>query len=179
MLQCLQNQFLTVLQAYNWDGWLLVKRTTGGQLFTAIGLDGNNSLLHLVYAVVEGQNKSSWKWFIELLKEDIGFTNSYCQTFITDKHKGLVPAIVELYKNFEHRCCITHLYNNFKLKHKGLALKDQLYAAARATTVAEFDEQMKELKKIDKDASAFFDGKPPTQLSKSHFNTYLKTDMLP
>ena len=123
-------------------------------------------------------NKDSWMWFIELLQSDIGFQNSHGWTFISDKQKGLVPALETLCPNSEIRFCVRHLYNNFKLEHKGLTLKEMFYACAKATTVSGFEDEMKKLKEVDENAFKWLVDKPPSQWSKSHFSTFTKTDMV-
>lgn len=85
-----------------------LKRVSKGQLLTAIRVDGKNSIYPLAYVLVKSENKDSCMWFIELLKDDIGFTNSYNWCFITDKQKGLISALQELCPNSEHRC-VMHL----------------------------------------------------------------------
>ena len=42
----------------------------------------------------------------------------------------------------EHRFCVKHIYNNFKLNFKGLELKAALWRCATATTVREFEKRM-------------------------------------
>ncbi|XP_030959394.1 NAC domain-containing protein 41-like [Quercus lobata] len=42
------------------------------------------------------------------------------------KGDGLIPAIETLFPTVEHRYCVKHIYNNFKVDHKGLKLKDAL-----------------------------------------------------
>ena len=42
-----------------------------------------------------------------------------------------------------------HIYNNFKVDHKGLELKDALWRCAGATTIREFERRMQELKDLD------------------------------
>jgi len=37
--------------------------------------------------VVDVENKENWKWFIELLIEDIGVTEGAGLTFMSDQHK--------------------------------------------------------------------------------------------
>lgn len=53
------------------DGCFL-KGPCGGQLLVAIGVDANNCMFSIAYAVVEGENKSSWTWFLKILIEDLG-----------------------------------------------------------------------------------------------------------
>ena len=43
----------------------------------------------------------------------------YC---IYDNQK-LIPTIEMLFSTVEHRFCVKHIYNNFKLNFKGLELK--------------------------------------------------------
>ncbi|KAL0381974.1 UNVERIFIED_CONTAM: hypothetical protein Scaly_0484700 [Sesamum calycinum] len=47
------------------------------------------------------------------------------------------------------RFCVMHLYNNFKLAHKGLGLKMMLWKAAKATRVVDFEKIMNELRGKD------------------------------
>ena len=42
-----------------------------------------------------------------------------------------------------------HIYNNFKVDHKGLELKDALWRCAGATKIREFKRRMQELKDLD------------------------------
>ena len=89
----------------------------------------------LAYAIVEIESKSSWIWFLELLIADLGIQNGLAWVFISDKQKGLIPAMQTVLPNTEHRMCVRHLYNNFRGQHTGLALKHLLWAAVRATTL--------------------------------------------
>ncbi|KAE8668582.1 Detected protein of confused Function [Hibiscus syriacus] len=99
-----------------------------GHLLVVVGVDADDSIYPLAFAVVESENQSSWFWFLELL--------------------GLVEAVEELFPNAEHKTCVRHLYSNFKSNghHKGKTLKDQLWMAARATYVREFEYAMKGMK---------------------------------
>lgn len=38
-----------------------------GQVLTAVGLDGNNSIYPVAYAIVEAETLNSWTWFLECL----------------------------------------------------------------------------------------------------------------
>ena len=41
-------------------------------------------------------------------------------------NQGLIPAMEMLFPIVEHRFCVEHIYNNFKLNFKGLELKAAL-----------------------------------------------------
>ncbi|VVA39544.1 Hypothetical predicted protein, partial [Prunus dulcis] len=92
-----------------------------GQILTTVGVDGNNGYFPVAYAVVDIEN--------------LGITNEKAWVVISDKQKGLVPAIERVLPTAEHMMCVRHLYSNFRASYIGLALKHILWAAARATTV--------------------------------------------
>lgn len=58
-----------------------------GQVLTAVGLDSNNGIYPLAYAIVEAENKSSWSWFLECLGEDLELSTNSNFTFISDRQK--------------------------------------------------------------------------------------------
>ncbi|CAO2173664.1 unnamed protein product [Urochloa humidicola] len=103
-------------------------------------------------AVVEVESKDSWKWFLRTLKEDLGIDNTYSWTIMTDKQKGLIPAVQQVFPDSEHRFCVRHLYSNFQQKFKGEILKNQLWACARSTTVMEWNINMDKMKSLNNDA---------------------------
>ncbi|XP_073067180.1 uncharacterized protein [Primulina eburnea] len=74
-----------------------LKTNIGGKLLTAVGLDPNNNIFPIAYALVEGETKDSWMWFLQLLNNDIGFENEDGWTFMSDKQKGLIPAFENLW----------------------------------------------------------------------------------
>jgi hypothetical protein len=115
------------------DGCFIKGHHTG-QLLTAIGVDPNNQMYPVAYALVESECRETWLWFLELLGVDLEINNSHGIVWITDKQKGLIDAIRELFPHSEHRYCVKHFYNNFKASHKGLMLKQLLWGAAKSTT---------------------------------------------
>ncbi|GMI76239.1 hypothetical protein HRI_001293200 [Hibiscus trionum] len=151
-----------------------------GYLLAAIGIDGNDCIYPLAYVVVESENTSSWSWFFQILEEDLEINNSHHYTFMSDKQKGLIQSISELFPNAERRGCVRHLYSNFKNKKgfTGKALKDALWKAARATYMKEFTDAMHEMKAISEDAFDWMQDKDPRLWSKSHFETHSKFDLL-
>ena len=68
------------------DGCFL-KGPHKGILLIAVGLDPNDQIFPIAYAVVETENKATWKWFLYQLEDDLAITDSSCWTFITDKQK--------------------------------------------------------------------------------------------
>lgn len=98
---------------------------------------------------------------------------------MADKQKGLLQAFQEVIPNASHRFCVRHLHGNLKLAgFVGKAIKDTLWAAAKATTVNGFKDAMAEIKNLDVEAYQWLAEKHPSEWSRSHFNTYSKSDAL-
>ncbi|XP_028097752.1 uncharacterized protein LOC114297512 [Camellia sinensis] len=148
-----------------------------GQLLQAVGLDGNNNSYPLAFAVVEGETKSSWKWFFEILCDTLGWFNKQGVTFMSDKQK-VNASLVEVSPITAHRFCIRLLYTNFRDSFKGVHLKDIVYKATKASYVQAFEAHMEELKEADEDAFNWFVEKPPSTWPKSHFTPTIKSDIL-
>ncbi|KAK8672002.1 hypothetical protein V6N13_110380 [Hibiscus sabdariffa] len=149
-----------------------------GYLLTAVGIDANDCIYPIAYAVVESENMSSWHWFVEILQTDLEIDNSFNICFMSDRQKGLKEVIEDIFPYAEDRKCVRHIYTNFKEKHKGQALKDVVWKAARATYLREFENAMDQLKSLSEAAYIWIKGKNPAQWSRSHFSTRSKCGML-
>jgi len=62
-----------------------LKTKYGGQLLIAVGRDPNDQYFPLAFGIVETECRASWKWFMELLLDDIGKDKRY--VFISDQQK--------------------------------------------------------------------------------------------
>jgi hypothetical protein len=59
-----------------------------------------------------------------------------------------MPAVQEVFPDSEHMFYVRHLYQNFSGSFKGENLKNQLWACARSTTVAQFNTNMEKMKTL-------------------------------
>ncbi|XP_019160632.1 PREDICTED: uncharacterized protein LOC109157166 [Ipomoea nil] len=151
----------------------------GGQLLTAVGIDANDGIFPLAYAIVEGETKQSWIWFLKHVKKDLEISYEHNVAFISDKQKGLIPAFETMFPLANHRFCVQHLHSNMKVAgFQGRAIKDCLWAAARATTINSFTQAMRNIKELDVDVFAWLSDKHPSEWSKSHFSTTPQCDIL-
>ncbi|XP_050877691.1 uncharacterized protein LOC127081480 [Lathyrus oleraceus] len=140
-----------------------LKTKYGGQLLIAVGRDANDQYFPLAFGVVENETKESWRWFIQLLMEDI----------------GLVAVFEELSDTIEHRLCLRHLYANFKKRFGGGALiRDLMMGAAKATYYQAWVQKMNELKNADPNAWTWLMAVPTKSWCKHAFSFYPKCDTL-
>jgi len=65
------------------DGTFLTGKYRG-QILTAIGQDGNNQIVPLAFAFVEGENTESWLWFSGSSREQLCMISRMCASFMTD-----------------------------------------------------------------------------------------------
>ncbi|KAK4382137.1 hypothetical protein Sango_2901700 [Sesamum angolense] len=79
-----------------------LKGPHGGILLTAVGVDPNNNLFPIAYAVVSKECRETWEWFLILLKHDLDIVRQDEYTFMSDKQKGLIQAFEEV---FPARAC--------------------------------------------------------------------------
>ncbi|KAE8659225.1 hypothetical protein F3Y22_tig00116964pilonHSYRG00366 [Hibiscus syriacus] len=77
-----------------------------GYLLAAVGIDVNGGIYTIAYAIVESENQYSWLWFLEILGRDLDIDNSYGWCFMSDRQKGFVEAVAELFPDAEARNCI-------------------------------------------------------------------------
>ncbi|XP_031095153.1 uncharacterized protein LOC115999443 [Ipomoea triloba] len=158
-----------------------LKTKTGGQLLTAVGIDANDSIFPIAYAIVEGENKISWAWFLWLLKKDLEIDASLENdlTFMSDKQKGFIEAFEGTMPGVTHRFCVRHLHSNMRVAgFTSNPVKDSLWKAARACTVNSFRAALQELRIVDEGAFAWLADKHPSEWSRSHFTTTPHCDIL-
>ncbi|XP_062164888.1 uncharacterized protein LOC133871456 [Alnus glutinosa] len=157
----------------------LLKGVYKGQLMEAVGRDANNNMYPISMVVVEAETKDSWSWFLEALLANLGPSGVRRWTFISDRQKGLVPSLMEVCPNAEHRICVQHLYANFwNDGHQGVLLKDLLWRAAASYTQNEFYAVMEELKGLNLPAYEYLSKVDLATWCKGWFNTYAKCDLL-
>ncbi|XP_038896617.1 uncharacterized protein LOC120084878 [Benincasa hispida] len=103
-----------------------------GKLLTALSVDANGHIFSLAFAIVEGDNSSSWSWFLWALREYV--TQREGIYLISDRYKGILAAInnEEIGWNEPrayHRYCLRHVASNFNTRYKSKQLKNLVFKA--------------------------------------------------
>ncbi|XP_021771013.1 uncharacterized protein LOC110735155 [Chenopodium quinoa] len=104
-----------------------------GTLLVATGVDGNFQVFPLAFALVEGENISSWSWFMSCLRDRVTQRDGLCVIF--DRHAGIIAAMNDLNIGFTqprayHRFCVRHLASNLKSHVRSTITRDTFKAAA-------------------------------------------------
>ncbi|XP_021999683.2 uncharacterized protein LOC110897130 [Helianthus annuus] len=148
-----------------------------GQILTAVGIDSNNGIYPVAYALVEAETLSSWTWFLECLGDDIRLCSQSNFTFISDRQKGLIPALTKVFPTAEHRYCLRHIHENMT-NWRGQLFKDMLWKCAISTTPQHYDKAMKEIQEQDQGLYDWLIKIPPKHWSRAHFSGRAKSDVL-
>uniref|UniRef100_A0A453FFS2 MULE transposase domain-containing protein n=1 Tax=Aegilops tauschii subsp. strangulata TaxID=200361 RepID=A0A453FFS2_AEGTS len=155
-----------------------LKTQYGGVLLSAVGMDPNDCIIPVAHAVVQSEDTKAWRWFLTALKQDLGIHNTDLWTIMSDKQKGLLKAVKELFPLSPHRFCVRHLWQNFNKNFKGEALKNQLWKCARSTTEGRFRENMNQMLVLSKEAHDWLDELDPKTWVRAYQNDFPKCDVL-
>ncbi|XP_069154454.1 uncharacterized protein [Solanum lycopersicum] len=103
------------------------------KLLIAVGIDENDNILPLAFAIVDKESKEAWKWFFKNLSAHvIKDREDIC--VISDRAKGILTSLQELRRFQEprvfHRYCIRHLKSNFQSRFPNKDLSRLMWRAA-------------------------------------------------
>ncbi|XP_059626731.1 uncharacterized protein LOC132269519 isoform X2 [Cornus florida] len=141
-----------------------------------MSMDGNSQMFPVAIAVVECETRDSWEWFMGELMDAVGPYNDI--SFISDRQKGLVETFERMMEGSDHRFCVRHLYENFKLRFKGQQLKIQLWEAARAYTEVDFQQHVTKMRELNVEAHDWLTKVPVHLWSRSAFTDTSKNDLV-
>ena len=85
---------------------------------------------------------------MEKLYEQSGCNQGEGLCFMSDRQKGILNALEQVFPLALKRYCYRHIYANFKMKFPGLLLKKTFWRAYSSPNCTEFNEKMEKLKAI-------------------------------
>ncbi|CAI9295760.1 unnamed protein product [Lactuca saligna] len=139
------------------------------ELLCVVGRDANNGIYPIAWAVVCVENKENWRWFLDLLIDDLGLNLGYGYNVISDQHKGMIEVVKELLPYVEHRQCAKHISQNLRKRYIGAQYESIFWKACKATTEVDFKVAMKELEVLDPSAHQYLMDKDPKTWSRAYF----------
>ncbi|XP_027346434.1 uncharacterized protein LOC113858142 [Abrus precatorius] len=98
-------------------------------LLIATTQDGNNCVLPIAFAIVEGETLSAWECFLSMIRLHVTNKSGIC--LISDRHQSIKGAVANSHigwqpPNAYHVYCIRHIASNFNHRFKNIALKKEL-----------------------------------------------------
>ncbi|XP_023739032.1 uncharacterized protein LOC111887041 [Lactuca sativa] len=134
------------------------------------GRDANNQVYPIAWAVVNVENKNNWKWFLDLVNDDLGLQGAKGVCVISDQHKGLVEASKDIRPYVEHRQCARHIYANFRKVYSGVQFRNMFWAAAKSNIEGDFKFNMERIREISSAAYDHTMAREPTSWCKAYFS---------
>ena len=110
-----------------------------GKLLVTMATE-NNKVFPLAFAVVDCESRSSWRWFLQCLRDTIGDVipdKGMC--IISDQHLSIKNAIANCPRGVDgrtrvfHRYCLRYVANNFNTHFQNSTLKSAVLKARYAT----------------------------------------------
>ncbi|KAH0641880.1 hypothetical protein KY290_033495 [Solanum tuberosum] len=141
------------------------------KLLIAVGVDGNDNILPLAFAIVDKESKVAWKWFFRKLSTHvIKDREDIC--IISDRAKGILTSLSELWQFQEprafHRFCLRHLKSNFQSQFPNRDLSNLMWRAATAHQVRKFEALMWEIQEENREAYEYLMRIPLNKWTVSH-----------
>jgi len=96
----------------------------------------------------------NWLWFLTHLRNVLQTHTTHLfgpesLVFLSDRQKGLIQAVEQLFPDSPHGFCLRHLEDNMHRSFKNAELKGLLWKAARATTETAFNQALNEMRSIN------------------------------
>ncbi|KAH0730616.1 hypothetical protein KY289_001804 [Solanum tuberosum] len=141
------------------------------KLLIAVGIDGNDNILPLAFAIVDKESKEAWKWFFRNLSAHV-IKSRQDVCVISDRAKGILTSLHELRRFQEprafHRFCIRHLKSNFQSKFPNKNLSRLMWRASSAHQVKKFESLMWQIREENVEAHEYLMEIPLDKWTVSH-----------
>jgi hypothetical protein len=119
-------------------------------LMMAAAVDPEDQIVPMAFALAEGENNSSWSWFMRLLRTQVlGASRTIC--LILDRHAEILHAAgedIEGFPSLVHRWCMRHFVANFWRRQRKKEVSDMVKALCCVRIEYQFKEKIRELDKV-------------------------------
>lgn len=95
----------------------------------AVAQDGNNKIFPIAFAIVEGETKEAWSFFLKNLRQHVTPQENIC--LISDRHVSIKSAYDDPQNGWHdaptsHVYCVRHIAQNFMRSFKDGELKKKV-----------------------------------------------------
>ncbi|XP_025685012.1 uncharacterized protein [Arachis hypogaea] len=113
-----------------------------GCLLVAVSQDGNNNIVSIAFAIVEGETSDAWHFFLSNLRQHVVTRDGV--RLISDRHKSINAAVARSNRAWSpprafHMFCIRHIESNFLRKFKAPYLQKLVVNIGYSRTVREYE----------------------------------------
>ncbi|RYR13244.1 hypothetical protein Ahy_B04g070342 isoform A [Arachis hypogaea] len=137
--------------------WLAKQKVDGthlygkykGCLLVAVSQDGNNNIVPIAFAIVEGETSDAWHFFLSNLRQHVVTRDSV--GLISDRHESINAAVERSNGAWSpprafHMFCIRHIESNFLRKFKAPYLQKLVVNIGYSRTVREYEVRYQRLR---------------------------------
>ena len=142
-----------------------IKTAVGGTLLIVCFRNGNKELQIVACGVVSIENEENWSWFLKFVLEKLEIPPAFV---ISDRDKGLLPAMTKVAPGIHHFYCYRHMMENFNKKFKSKLLRNLAWQLGRARSEQEFEASKMELKSAKAEALQWLEDIPLEKWSVCH-----------
>ncbi|RYR37533.1 hypothetical protein Ahy_A09g042411 [Arachis hypogaea] len=129
-----------------------------GCLLVAVSQDGNNNIVPIVFAIVEGETSDAWHFFLSNLRQHVVTRDGV--GLISDRHESINAAVERSNGAWSpprafHMFCIRHIESNFLRKFKAPYLQKLVVNIGYSRTVREYEVRYQRLREQNIQVSCF------------------------
>ncbi|XP_015954825.1 uncharacterized protein LOC107479198 [Arachis duranensis] len=137
-----------------------------GCLLVAVSQDGNNNIVPIAFAIVEGETSEAWHFYLSNLRQHVVTRDGV--GLISDRHNSIRAAIACSNGAWSpprafHMFCIRHIESNFLRKFKAPYLQKLIVNIGYSRTVREYETRYQRLRERGEAYTNWLDRIPPEQ----------------
>ena len=102
-------------------------------------------------------NKKNWRWFLAAIRRHFPGFQAEDSAFISDRDKGLLPAVDRVFPHTPHAYCCWHLAENIGLRWPRSSCKRLFWSAAYAKTEQKYLDAMEKIKIVSVDCHSYLE----------------------
>lgn len=146
-----------------------------GVLLGACGMDADNRLLSVAYAIVSSEKNEEWSWFLEKVRDCLGGLRP---VIMSERHPEIIAGVEQVFGKENHAYCLRQITESF-MKEAGkhglrkettrLIVKEMFNKVAYATNTADYDSEMEELRRCKRQLAEWIEANEPERWALSKF----------